>query len=81
MVLFAVDDDHRGEKVARATALADLTILNARVEGTAHANTNNIIRMTIKNQGTGIIACRDDAAQNFMYLVVRQSDWKNYKYL
>ncbi|MCR5429905.1 MAG: fibronectin type III domain-containing protein, partial [Eubacterium sp.] len=70
-----------GEKLLRATALADMTILDARVDGIAHANTNNIIKLTIKNIGTGMITCADDYRQQFIYIVARQGDWKNYKYL
>ena len=69
-----------GTKLLRATALADLEIVNARVEGTAHANTNNIIKMTIRNTGTGTVIASDEN-QKFIYLMARQGDWKNYKYL
>ena len=70
-----------GTKLLRATALADMTILDATVDGIAHANTNNIIHLTIKNIGTGTVVCADDYRQQFIYLVARQGDWKNYKYL
>ena len=73
--------ESHGTKLLRATALADMTILDARVDGIAHANTNNIIKLTIKNVGTGMITCADDYRQQFIYIVARQGDWKNYKYL
>ena len=69
-----------GTKLTRATALADFQIMDARVDGIAHANTNNIIKMVLKNVGTGKVIA-SDANQKFIYLTARQDDWRNYKYL
>ena len=71
--------DH-GTKLTRATALADFQIMDARVDGIAHANTNNIIKMVLKNVGTGKVIA-SDGNQKFIYLTARQDEWRNYKYL
>ena len=76
---YTSSSDH-GTKLTRATALADFQIIDARVDGIAHANTNNIIKMTIKNVGTGKVIASDEN-QKFIYLTARQGTWKNYKYL
>ena len=74
------EEGNPGTKLLRATALADFKIVDARVDGIAHANTNNIIKMTLRNIGTGKVIA-SDANQKFIYLTARQDQWRNYKYL